>query len=37
MAQALKAQFDQDIKAALLSGDRFSASVLRDFKAAVLN
>jgi uncharacterized protein YqeY len=34
---ALKAQFDQDIKAALLSGDRFSASVLRDFKAAVLN
>ena len=37
MASALKAQFDQDIKAALLSGDRFSASVLRDFKAAVLN
>ena len=37
MAQALKAQFDQDIKAALLSGDRFSASVIRDFKAAVLN
>ena len=34
---ALKAQFDIDIKAALLSGDRFSASVLRDFKAAVLN
>lgn len=34
---ALKAQFDQDIKAALLSGDRFTASVLRDFKAAVLN
>jgi len=34
---ALKAQFDQDIKAALLSGDRFTASVLRDFKAAILN
>jgi uncharacterized protein len=34
---ALKAQFDIDIKAALLSGDRFSAGVLRDFKAAVLN
>jgi uncharacterized protein YqeY len=34
---ALKAQFDNDIKAALLSGDRFTASVLRDFKAAVLN
>lgn len=37
MSGALKAQFDQDIKAALLSGDRFTASVLRDFKAAVLN
>jgi uncharacterized protein YqeY len=37
MASALKAQFDQDIKTALLSGDRFSASVLRDFKAAILN
>ena len=37
MASALKAQFDRDIKTALLSGDRFSASVLRDFKAAVLN
>ncbi|MDB5180100.1 MAG: putative GatB/YqeY [Candidatus Saccharibacteria bacterium] len=34
---ALKQQFDNDIKAALLSGDRFTASVLRDFKAAVLN
>ena len=34
---ALKAQFDDDIKAALLSGDRFTASVLRDFKAAILN
>ena len=37
MGLALKAQFDQDIKAALLSGDRFTASVLRDFKAAILN
>jgi uncharacterized protein YqeY len=35
--QHLKAQFDKDIKAALLSGDRFTASVLRDFKAAILN
>ena len=34
---SLKAQFDIDIKTALLGGDRFSASVLRDFKAAVLN
>ena len=34
---SLKTQFDIDIKAALLSGDRFTASVLRDFKAAVLN
>ena len=34
---SLKAQFDNDIKAALLSGDRFTASVLRDFKAAILN
>ena len=34
---ALKAQLDNDIKAALLSGDRFTASVLRDFKAAILN
>ena len=34
---SLKAQFDIDIKAALLSGDRFTASVLRDFKAAILN
>ena len=34
---SLKTQFDNDIKAALLSGDRFTASVLRDFKAAVLN
>jgi uncharacterized protein YqeY len=34
---SLKTQFDIDIKTALLGGDRFSASVLRDFKAAVLN
>lgn len=34
---SLKSQFDIDIKAALLSGDRFTAAVLRDFKAAVLN
>jgi len=34
---ALKAQLDNDIKAALLSGDRFVAAVLRDFKAAILN
>jgi uncharacterized protein YqeY len=33
----LKTQFDIDIKAALLSGDRFTANVLRDFKAAILN
>jgi uncharacterized protein YqeY len=33
----LKAQLDNDIKAALLSGDRFVAAVLRDFKAAILN
>ena len=34
---ALKAQFDIDIKAALLSGDRFAAQTLRGLKAAVLN
>lgn len=33
----LKATFDTDIKTALLAGDRFTASVLRDFKAAILN
>lgn len=33
----LKAQLDNDIKAALLGGDRFVAAVLRDFKAAILN
>lgn len=34
---ALKEQLDNDIKAALLSGDRFVAAVLRDFKAVILN
>lgn len=34
---SLKAQLDNDIKAALLSGDRFVAAVLRDFKAVILN
>ena len=34
---ALKAQLDNDIKAALLGGDRFVAAVLRDFKAVILN
>jgi uncharacterized protein YqeY len=34
---ALKAQFDNDLKAALLSGDRFTGEVLRNFKAVILN
>lgn len=34
---ALKSQLDNDIKAALLGGDRFVAAVLRDFKAVILN
>ncbi|MDN5276016.1 MAG: putative GatB/YqeY [Candidatus Saccharibacteria bacterium] len=34
---ALKAQLDNDIKAALLSGDRFVTETLRGLKAAVLN
>ena len=34
---ALKTKLDNDIKAALLSGDRFTAAVLRDFKAVILN
>lgn len=34
---ALKAQLDNDIKAALLSGDRFTADVLRGLKAVILN
>lgn len=37
MAGALKERIDQDLKAALLSGDKFKAQVLRDLKAAVLN
>ena len=34
---ALKSQLDNDIKAALLGGDRFRADVLRGLKAAILN
>lgn len=34
---ALKARIDADLKTALLSGDRFSAQVLRGLKAAILN
>lgn len=34
---SLKAQLDNDIKAALLGGDRFRADILRNLKAAVLN
>lgn len=34
---ALKAQLDNDIKAALLSGDRFTADTLRGLKAVILN
>lgn len=34
---ALKAQLDNDLKAALLGGDRFRAEVLRGLKAAILN
>lgn len=33
----LKAQLENDIKTALLGGDRFKADVLRNFKAVVLN
>lgn len=33
----LKAKLDNDIKAALLGGDRFVGAVLRDFKAVILN
>ncbi|OYX42562.1 GatB/YqeY [Candidatus Saccharibacteria bacterium 32-49-12] len=33
----LKQQLENDAKAALLSGDRFVATVLRDFKAVILN
>ncbi len=34
---ALKAQLENDIKAALLGGDRFVADTLRNLKAAILN
>ena len=34
---ALKSQIDADLKTALLSGDRFSAEVLRGLKAVILN
>ncbi len=34
---ALKAQIDADLKAAMLSGDKFLAEVLRGLKAAILN
>lgn len=34
---ALKARINDDLKAALLGGDRFGAEVLRGLKAAVLN
>jgi len=34
---ALKSQLDNDLKAALLGGDRFKADVLRGLKAVILN
>ena len=34
---ALKAQLNDDLKAALLGGDRFTGAVLRDFRAVILN
>lgn len=34
---ALKTQLENDIKTALLGGDRFVADVLRNFKAVILN
>lgn len=34
---ALKSQIENDVKAALLSGDRFRAEVLRGLKAVILN
>lgn len=34
---ALKEQINNDIKAALLGGDRFCSDILRNFKAVVLN
>jgi uncharacterized protein YqeY len=33
----LKSQLENDLKAALLGGDRFKADVLRNFKAVILN
>ena len=35
--QVLKALLENDVKAALLGGDRFVGGVLRDFKATILN
>lgn len=37
MAGALKARIDQDVKAAMLGGDKFKAEVLRGLKASILN
>ena len=34
---ALKQQINDDLKAALLSGDRFKGEVLRGLKATILN
>jgi len=34
---SLKAQLNDDLKTALLGGDRFTGAVLRDFRAVVLN
>jgi len=37
MAAALKQRIDDDLKTALLGGDRFAAQTLRGLKAAILN
>lgn len=37
MSQALKQRINDDIKTALLSGNRFTAETLRGLKAAILN
>lgn len=37
MAGALKERIDQDLKTALLGGEKFKAQVLRGLKAAILN
>lgn len=37
LSQNLKAQLNDDLKTALLGGDRFTGAVLRDFKAVILN